>query len=89
MKILRYCYINPSIGYFSNFIFCGFGRTYAHVVTQDTNVTVSALVDGGQPYRTTFGGNLVYTDWKKDNYIQALKEVLGSEIKGTVAFSGL
>ena len=27
-------------------------------------------------YRT-YGENIVYTDWKKDNYIDAIKEVVG------------
>ncbi len=70
-----------NIAYFTNFLFCGFGRPYAHVVTPESNVTISALVDGGQPGRTSFGDNLVYTDWKKDNYIQAIKEVLGDQSK--------
>ena len=25
----------------------------------------------------TYGENIVYTDWKKDNYIHAIKEVVG------------
>ena len=25
----------------------------------------------------TYGDNIVYTDWKKDNYIHAIKEVVG------------
>ena len=25
----------------------------------------------------TYGENIVYTDWKKDNYIAAIKEVVG------------
>ena len=50
-----------NIGYFSNFFYCSFGRPYAQVVTPDKNVTISALVDAGQPWRTTIGDNLVYT----------------------------
>ena len=33
---------------------------------QTTSVT--AAIDGGQPARRTFGGNVTYTDWSKDNY---------------------
>ena len=50
-----------NIGYFSNFFYCAFGRPYAQVVTPDKNVTISAMVDAGQPWRTTIGDNLVYT----------------------------
>ena len=32
--------------------------------------------------RTSVGDNLVYTDWKKDNYIEAIKQTLGKEAKG-------
>lgn len=67
-----------NIAYFSNFVYCSFGRPYAQVITQDKNVTVSALVDGGQPGRVSIGDNLVYTDWKKTNYLTALKEIAGN-----------
>lgn len=70
-----------NIAYFSNFLYCSFGRPYALVVTPDKDVTISALVDGGQPWRLSRGDNLIYTDWRKDNYLAAIKEVLGP-IKG-------
>eukprot|EP00093_Oithona_nana_P012439 12439.XXX_604675_603152_1 [CDS] Oithona nana genome sequencing. len=73
-----------NVGYFSNFFYCAFGRSYAHVVTPEKSVTISALVDAGQPWRrTAIGENLVYTDWKKDNYLKAIKEALGP-IEGTI-----
>ena len=25
----------------------------------------------------TYGDNIIYTDWKKDNYIHAIKEIVG------------
>ena len=68
-----------NIGYFSNFFYCAFGRAYAQVVTQEKNVTISAMVDAGQPWRTTIGDNLVYTDWKRDNFETALKQVIGDD----------
>ena len=74
-----------NVGYFSNFFYCAFGRSYAHVVTPEKSVTISALVDAGQPWRrTAIGENLVYTDWKKDNYLKAIKEALGP-IEGKLA----
>ncbi|KAF2715816.1 creatinase, partial [Polychaeton citri CBS 116435] len=38
--------------------------------------TVSAGIDAGQPYRRTFGDNLTYTDWQRDNYFHALQQLL-------------
>ncbi|PIE46654.1 MAG: creatininase [Gammaproteobacteria bacterium] len=57
-----------NINYFADFVYCAFGRNYALVVTQDHATTVSAGIDGGQPYRRTFGDNITYTDWHKDNF---------------------
>ena len=70
-----------NVGYFSNFFYCAFGRPYAQVVTPEKNVSISAMIDAGQPWRTTIGDNLVYTDWGRDNFLVALKEVIGNDIK--------
>ena len=40
-----------NIAYFSNFVYCAFGRPYALVVTPEKNVTITPLVDAGQPWR--------------------------------------
>ena len=74
-----------NVGYFSNFFYCAFGRPYAQVVTPERSVTISSMVDAGQPWRTSVSENLVYTDWKKDNYLTALKEAIGpSGLKGNI-----
>ena len=65
-----------SIKYYSDFLFTTFGRSYAMVVTPDDTVTVTANIDAGMPWRRSFGDNLVYTDWRRDNYIHAIQEVL-------------
>jgi creatinase len=65
-----------SIKYYSDFLFTTFGRSYAMVVTKDDTVTVTANIDAGMPWRRSFGDNLVYTDWRRDNYIFAIQEVL-------------
>ena len=57
-----------NINYYSDFLFTSFGRNYALVVTQDSATTMSANIDAGQPWRRSFGDNLVYTDWQRDNY---------------------
>jgi len=57
-----------NIGYFSGFIYCYFGRRYGFVVDQDSATSVSAGIDGGQPWRMTHGTNVTYTDWRRDNF---------------------
>jgi creatinase len=64
-----------NVNYYSDFLYCAFGRPYALVVTPDEATTVSANIDGGQPWRRSFGDNLVYTDWQRDNYYRALQRL--------------
>ncbi len=66
------------VAYYSGFLYCAFGRPYACVVTQDRSVTVSANIDGGQPWRRSADENVVYTDWKRDNYWRAVKDIAGT-----------
>ena len=65
-----------NINYFSDFLYCSFGRSYGLVVTQDGQTTISANIDGGQPWRRTFGDNVVYTDWHRDNFFVAVKRLV-------------
>ena len=65
-----------SIKYYSDFLFTYFGRSYAMVVTKDDTVTVTANIDAGMPWRRSYGDNVVYTDWRRDNYIFAIQEAL-------------
>ena len=65
------------INYYSDFLFCYFGRRYGLVVTHDASTSISAGIDGGQPARRTFGGNVTYTDWQKDNYFHAIRTLTG------------
>ncbi len=69
-----------NVAYISDFLYCSFGRNYAAVLTKDGQLTtVSAGIDGGQPWRrTSKGDNVVYTDWEKTNYLSALSEVIPS-----------
>ena len=66
-----------SICYYSDFLYCQFGRRYGLVVSQDAATSISAGIDGGQPARRTFGGNVTYTDWQKDNYFHAVRQLTG------------
>ncbi len=65
-----------NIAYYSGFLYCSFGRPYACVVTAERCVTISANIDGGQPWRRCYGDNLIYTDWKRNNYWRAIKTIL-------------
>ena len=62
-----------NICYLSDFLYCSFGRRYGLVITQKAAATVTAAIDGGQPARRSFGDNVTYTDWSKDNYFAAVK----------------
>jgi creatinase len=50
-------------------------------VTDDEQTTISANIDYGQPWRRTYGENLVYTDWQRDNYFRAVREVVPSDVR--------
>lgn len=66
-----------NIAYFSGFLYCAFGRPYGCVVTQDACTTVSANIDAGQPWRRSIGDNVIYTDWARDNYWRAVRDLVG------------
>ncbi|MGN6415051.1 M24 family metallopeptidase [Flexivirga sp.] len=65
-----------SIKYYSDFLFTYFGRSYAMVVTADDTVTITANIDAGMPWRRSYGENIVYTDWNRDNYYYAIQQAL-------------
>lgn len=70
-----------NINYYSDFLYCSFGRPYGLVVTQDGSTSISANIDGGQPWRRTYGDNIVYTDWQRDNYFRAVKKLIPNKGK--------
>ena len=65
-----------NVNYFSDFLYCAFGRSYALVVDDSKVTSVSANIDGGQPWRRTVGDNIVYTDWQRDNFYYALAQTI-------------
>jgi len=66
------------VNYYSDFLYCQFGRRYGFVITADKATSISAGIDGGQPWRRTFGHNVTYTDWSHDNYFHAVRNLVGS-----------
>jgi len=68
-----------NINYYNHFVYCSFGRPYGLVVTQDKLKSITANIDGGQPWRRGFGENVIFTDWEKDNYFKVVQqEVMNS-----------
>ncbi len=67
-----------NICYYSDFMYCYFGRNYGLVIDQQNVTSISAGIDGGQPWRRTSGSNITYTDWQKDNFFKAVQELTGS-----------
>ncbi len=75
-----------NIAYYSGFLYCSFGRPYACVITQSRCTTVSANIDYGQPWRRSVEDNVVYTDWERNNYWRAVKQLtMGAKRVGVEA----
>ena len=66
-----------NIAYYAGFLYCSFGRPYGLVVTMTEDVTISAGIDAGQPWRRSAGDNITYTDWARDNFWRAIRSVTG------------
>ena len=75
-----------NVNYYSDFVYCSFGRSYGLVVTQDAHTTISANVDYGQPWRQSFGDNITYTDWQRDNFFVAVKELVAGKGRVGIEF---
>jgi len=68
-----------NVAYYTGFIYCSFGRPYGCVVTQKKIVTISANIDASQPWRRSHCENIIYTDWKRDNFLKAIVSIIGKE----------
>ena len=75
-----------NLNYFADFVYCSFGRSYGLVVTSQRHTTISANIDYGQPWRQSFGDNLVYTDWHKDNFFVAVRELVPARARVGIEF---
>ena len=67
------------VAYYSGFLYTSFGRPYGCVVTHEKCITVSANLDAGQPWRRSIDENIIYTDWKRDNFLKALVAIVGKK----------
>jgi creatinase len=63
------------INYYSGFLYCYFGRKYGMVITANAATTISAGIDGGQPYRRSSCDNITYTDWRRDSFFRAVQDL--------------
>lgn len=63
------------INYYSGWLYCYFGRKYGMVIDQNNATTISAGIDGGQPWRRSYGNNVTYTDWRRDNFYRAVQSL--------------
>ena len=68
-----------NIAYYTGFIYCSFGRPYGCVITKNKVTTISANIDASQPWRRSVYDNVIYTDWKKDNYLKAIVSIIGRD----------
>ena len=68
-----------NIAYYTGFIYCSFGRPYGCVITNKKVVTVSANIDAGQPWRRSAYENIIYTDWKRDNFLKSIVSIIGRD----------
>jgi creatinase len=68
-----------NIAYYTGFIYCSFGRPYGCVITEKKIVTISANIDASQPWRRSNCDNVIYTDWKRDNFLRAIVSIIGRD----------
>ena len=68
-----------NVAYYTGFIYCSFGRPYGCIITEKKIVTISANIDASQPWRRSNCENIIYTDWKKDNFLRAIVSIIGKD----------
>ena len=68
-----------NIAYYTGFIYCSFGRPYGCLITEKKITTLSANIDASQPWRRSICDNIIYTDWKRDNFLKAIVSFTGRE----------
>jgi len=78
-----------AINYYSGWLYCAFGRKYGMVIDTDNATTISAGIDGGQPWRRGYGDNVTYTDWRRDNYYRAIQQLAKGAKRVGVEFDHL
>ena len=49
------------------------------VVTANKISTISANIDASQPWRRSHCDNVIFTDWKRDNFLKAIVSIIGRD----------
>lgn len=62
-----------NINYYSGFLYCYFGRKFGLVIDAKAATTITPAIDGAAPWRRTFGDNVTYTDWRRENFYVAVR----------------
>ncbi|MDJ0946372.1 MAG: aminopeptidase P family protein [Kiloniellales bacterium] len=65
-----------NVNYYSDFLYCAFGRPYGLVVDAAESTLIAANIDAGQPWRRSHGANLTYSDWQRDNFYRAVQRLI-------------
>ncbi|MBU3739625.1 MAG: creatininase, partial [Rhodoferax sp.] len=79
-----------NINYYSDFLFCSFGRFYGLAVTHDKTTVIAANIDGAQPWRKGYADDqLTYTDWQRGNYFRAVQACIPNRGRVGVEFDHL
>ena len=68
-----------NIAYYTGFIYCSFGRPYGCIITKNRISTISANIDASQPWRRSHYDNIIFTDWKRDNFLKAIVSFIGRD----------
>jgi creatinase len=66
---------SQSVAYYSGWFYSGIGQKCGMVVSPIAATTISPAVEGGQPWRQSFHDNISYTDWRRDNFFYALRQL--------------
>ena len=79
-----------NINYYSDFLYCSFGRFYGLAVTHDKTTLIAANIDGAQPWRKGVADDmLTYTDWQRGNYFRAVQACIPNKGRVGLEFDHL
>ena len=79
-----------NINYYSDFLYCSFGRFFGLVVTQEKTTLIAANIDGAQPWRKGVADDvLTYTDWRRGNCFKAVQATIADGGRIGVEFDHL
>lgn len=79
-----------NIDYYSDFLYCSFGRFYGLAVGHHKTTVIAANIDGAQPWRKAVADDvLTFTDWQRGNYFKAVAECIPDKGRVGIEFDSL